>query len=105
LHYSYGYLSKFVIYSMNRWPPPDTPLYNHSLATIEDWLRTLGARQDAQELHRWFLRRGAWQAELSLEIEELQVRYLGAAAGRDLVRNFKYALSRQEMETAILRGP
>ncbi len=90
---------------MNRWPTPDTPLCHHSLATIEDWLDTLGAQRDEAEPHRWFLQRGAWQAELSLEIEELQVRYVGAAAGRDVVQNFKYALSRQEMETAILRGP
>lgn len=90
---------------MNRWPTPDTPLYNHSLAAVEDWLSTLGAQRDEQELHCWSLQRGAWQAELSLEIEELQVRYVGAAAGRDVVQNFKYALSRQEMETAILRGP
>ncbi|WP_448380493.1 DUF3143 domain-containing protein [Gloeomargarita sp.] len=90
---------------MNRWPPPETPLYNHSLATLEDWLRTLGACQDEQELHRWVLHRGAWRAELSLEIEALQVRYVGAAAGRDVVREFKYSLSRQEVERALLRGP
>ncbi|MEN9213735.1 MAG: DUF3143 domain-containing protein [Gloeomargarita sp. DG02_4_bins_56] len=94
-----------MLNSMSRWPTPDTPLYNHSLATIEDWLRALGARQDEQELHRWSLQRAAWQAELSLEIEELQVRYLGVAGGRDVVRNLKYALSRQEIETAILLGP
>jgi hypothetical protein len=90
---------------MNRWPPPETPLYNHSLAAIEDWLRTLGACQDEQELHRWRLERGGWRAELSLEIEELQVRYVGAAAGRDVVRDFKYSLSRQDVERELLRGP
>ncbi|MEN9208538.1 MAG: DUF3143 domain-containing protein [Gloeomargarita sp. GMQP_bins_120] len=90
---------------MRPWPSPDTPLYNHSLGAIEDWLRTLGARQNPQELHRWFLQRGQWQAELSLEIEELQVRYLGAGGGRDVVRRFRYSLSRQEVQTGILQGP
>ncbi|MCS7031416.1 MAG: DUF3143 domain-containing protein [Gloeomargarita sp. SKYG116] len=90
---------------MRPWPSPDTPLYNHSLAAIEDWLRTLGAQQDEQELNRWSLQGAGWQAELSLEIEELQVRYRGAAAGRDVVRHFKYSMSRQDVETAILQGP
>jgi hypothetical protein len=52
---------------------------------------------------------GAWNGgggghELSLEIEELQVRYVGAAAGRDVVRDFKYSLSRQDVERELLRG-
>ncbi len=65
----------------------------------------MGACQDEQELHRWRLERGGWRAELSLEIEELQVRYVGAAAGRDVVRDFKYSLSRQDVERELLRGP
>ncbi|MCS6782212.1 MAG: DUF3143 domain-containing protein [Gloeomargarita sp. SKYBB_i_bin120] len=90
---------------MGRWPSPDTPLYNHSLTAIEEWLRALGAQQDEQERHRWFLQQRDWQAELSLEIEELRVRYRGAAGGRDVVRHFRYSLSRQEVETGILQGP
>ncbi len=87
-------------------PAADTPLYNHPLPAIEDWLRTHGCEQDRQELNCWHLERPTWQAEIILEIEELAVRYLKATPdGRDIVRSFKYSLSREDIEAAVFDGP
>lgn len=85
---------------------PDTPLYNYPLPEIERWLSELGCQQDQDSLHCWRVERPTWTAEVCLEIEELTVRYLNAGeGGRDLVRAFKYSLSRQDVESAVFSGP
>jgi hypothetical protein len=87
-------------------PDPQTPLYNHPLPKIEQWLTSLGCQQDREQLHCWHLEKFNWQAEIYLEIEELIVRYLGAGErGKDLIRSFKYSLSRQDIEAAVFSGP
>jgi len=87
-------------------PPANTPLYNHPLPDIEQWLQAQGCKQDKSDLHCWQLEQASWKAELCLDVEELSVRYLGAAAdGRDIQRTFKYSLSRQDVEDAIFSGP
>lgn len=88
------------------FPTAETPLYNHPLPIIEQWLSDLGCQQDSQQLHFWTVERPTWKAELSLDIEELTVRYLDAAEdGNDLVRSFKYSLSRHDVESAVFGGP
>jgi hypothetical protein len=87
-------------------PSPDTPLYNHPLPDIEDWLRSKGCQQDESELHCWHIKQAAWAAEICLEVTSLTVRYIGAGeGGRDLQRSFKYSLSRQDLEEAVFAGP
>lgn len=87
-------------------PPADTPLYNHPLPQIEQWLQAQGCTQDPQDLHCWRVERLHWSAELYLDIEELTVRYLKAGeAGRDIQRAFKYSLSRQDIQDAVFSGP
>ena len=87
-------------------PSPDTPLYNHPLPKIEEWLTSLGCHQDKNNLHCWYIEKPNWQAEICLEIEELRVCYLKAAPqGEDLNRSFKYSLSRQDVEAAVFSGP
>jgi hypothetical protein len=87
-------------------PLADTPLYNHPLPEIEQWLKAQGCEQDRNDLHCWHVERGSWKAELCLEIEELTVRYLNAGeGGRDIQRSFKYSLSRKDIEAAIFCGP
>ncbi len=87
-------------------PPADTPLYNHSLPAIEQWLTRLGCQQDQEELNRWQIQRPQWQANIILEVEEILVCYLRAAAdGSDIRRAFKYSLSRQDVEDAVFSGP
>lgn len=87
-------------------PPPTTPLYNHPLPKIENWLSQLGCHQDQANLHCWTVQRPNWSAELYLEMEELVVRYLKAGDGEyDIQRAFKYSLSRWDIEEAIFSGP
>lgn len=85
-------------------PSADTPLYNHPLPDIEDWLRSKGCQQDTQNLHCWTLQTPEWEAEIWMEIDSLSVRYSGGAEG-DVMRSFKYSLSRQDLEEAIFAGP
>ncbi len=87
-------------------PAPETPLYNHPLPQIEQWLKGHGCEQDQEDLHLWHLVKTTWKAEILLDIEELTVRYLGASEqGRSIQRTFKYSLSRRDVEDAIFAGP
>ena len=87
-------------------PEADTPLYNHTLPTIEDWLRSKGCQQNNESLHCWDLKESDWKAEICLETEELTVRYYDAPqAEQNLSRSFKYSLSRQDIEDAVFSGP
>lgn len=87
-------------------PDPKTPLYNHPLPQIEQWLYKLGCHQDSQDLHLWRVERDQWKAEIWLDIEELSVLYVPAASTeRDIQRTFKYSLSRQDIEDAVFSGP
>lgn len=83
-------------------PSADTPLYNHPLPDIEDWLRSLGCEQDRQELHHWHVKRDRWSAELWLDVDRLIVRYHdGDPSEESASRSFKYSLSRQDVEEAV----
>ncbi len=87
-------------------PSADTPLYNHTLVDIEQWLSQQGCQQDPSELNRWSVSKSAWRANLILETDSLVVRYLNAGDdGQDVQRGFKYSLSRQDLESAIFTGP
>ncbi len=84
----------------------ETPLYNHPLPQIEQWLENLGCQQDQQQLHLWRIQRTAWEAEIWLDIEEIIVRYLNAGDNQeDIQRSFKYSLSRKDIEEAVFSGP
>ncbi|MCP6758055.1 MAG: DUF3143 domain-containing protein [Fischerella sp. CENA71] len=87
-------------------PPSETPLYNHPLPQIEQWLKQQGCEQDEKQLHCWHVQRPSWQAELSLDIEQIIVRYVNAGDnGQDIQRAFKYSLSRRDVEQAVFSGP
>ncbi len=87
-------------------PSADTPLYNHPLPDIEQWLREQGCRQDAEYLHQWSIEKTYWEADITLEVDSIVVMYRRAAAsGEDIQRVFKYSLSRQDLEEAIFSGP
>ncbi|BAZ05393.1 DUF3143 domain-containing protein [Calothrix sp. NIES-3974] len=86
--------------------PAETPLYNHPLPQIEEWLRLRGCTQDSNELHCWHLSHPNWQAEIWLDIEQITVCYLKAGEnGQDIQRSFKYSLSRKDVEEAVFSGP
>ena len=87
-------------------PSADTPLYNHTLPIIEQWLAARGCQQNSEDLHCWYIEQPNWKAEICLDIEELTVRYLQAGEqNRDINRSFKYSLSRQDIEDAVFSGP
>lgn len=87
-------------------PPPITPLYNHPLPEIENWLFQLGCQQDRKKPHCWIVQHPHWSAEICLETEELVVRYFKAGDGDcGIQRAFKYSLSRQDIEEAVFSGP
>jgi hypothetical protein len=87
-------------------PPSETPLYNHALPDIEQWLLSHGCQQDRKDLHCWYIERPDWKAELWLDIEQLTVCYFNFGDGdRSVQRSFKYSLSRRDLENAIFSGP
>ncbi|WP_310489587.1 DUF3143 domain-containing protein [Chamaesiphon sp. VAR_69_metabat_338] len=104
---------------MTLLPTDDTPLYNHPLPEIEQWLISMGCQQDDSELHCWYIDKPDWRAELCLDIEELTVRYLAPkisdlqasntppimSGNTSIYRTFKYSLSRQDIENAVFAGP
>ena len=87
-------------------PSPDTPLYNHPLPKIEEWLQENGCQQNPEKLHCWWVEKHNWQAELLLDIDQLTIRYVNAGVdGSDIQRSFTYSLSRRDIEEAIFSGP
>lgn len=87
-------------------PSADTPLYNHPLPDIEQWLRDRGCQQDDAELHCWRLDRDRWKADLCLDSDRLTVRYFDLEGDDgEIQRSFQYSLSRQDIEDAVFSGP
>ncbi len=86
--------------------PAHTPLYNHPLPQIEQWLKDQGCQQDENELHCWRVAQSDWVAQIWLDIEQITVRYMQAGEnGQDIQRSFKYSLSREDIEQAVFSGP
>ncbi|MBU6186671.1 MAG: DUF3143 domain-containing protein [Synechococcales bacterium] len=87
-------------------PSSETPLYNHPLPDIEQWLMSMDCCQNCNEPHFWSVSRPNWQAEITLDTDQITVRYLGSGEdGKDIQRSFKYSLSRQDIEAAVFSGP
>ncbi|CAN6336766.1 unnamed protein product [Urochloa humidicola] len=93
---------------LERLPEKKKPLYTHSLPCIEAWLRSLGFTQSREDPAVWVAERPLWHARLSLDVTDLHIRYLKSGPGnleKDVERRFSYALSREDIENAILGGP
>jgi hypothetical protein len=87
-------------------PSADTPLYNHPLPDIEQWLISKGCQQDDSNLHCWGLETPHWKAEIILDVDSLAVRYISASSdGQDVQRTFKYSLSRADLDEVIFTDP
>jgi hypothetical protein len=87
-------------------PSATTPLYSHPLPEIELWLSEKGGQQIAEAPHCWLVTHPDWNAELCLDTDQLTVRYFGFGQGdREVMRAFKYSLSRQDIEAAVFSGP
>ncbi|KAI4363667.1 hypothetical protein MLD38_019856 [Melastoma candidum] len=93
---------------LEKLPEKNRPLYAHSLFCIEAWLKSLGFRQSKEDRAVWHIELPEWHAQLSLDIADLYIRYLKSGPGnlkKDVERRFSYALSREDIENAILGGP
>ncbi|KAF6992125.1 hypothetical protein CFC21_009145 [Triticum aestivum] len=93
---------------LERLPEKEKPLYAHSLPCIEAWLRSVGFAQSREDRAVWVAETPLWHARLSLDATDLHIRYLKSGPGnleKDMERRFSYALSRQDIENAILGGP
>ncbi|XP_042480946.1 uncharacterized protein LOC122061622 isoform X2 [Macadamia integrifolia] len=93
---------------LKKLPEKNKPLYSHSLPCIESWLKNLGFYQSREDRAVWFMEKPDWHAQLSLDVTDLYIRYLKSGPGnleKDVERRFSYALSREDIENAILGGP
>lgn len=93
---------------LERLPEKKKPLYAHSLPCIEAWLRSVGFAQSREDRAVWVAETPLWHARLSLDVTDLHIRYLKSGPGnleKDMERRFSYALSREDIENAILGGP
>lgn len=89
-------------------PDKKKALYSHSLPSIEQWLTSLGFHQSKVDRAVWLAERPDWHAQLSLDLTELHIKYLKSGPGnleKDVERKFSYALSREDLDNAILGGP
>ncbi|KAH7847642.1 hypothetical protein Vadar_028453 [Vaccinium darrowii] len=93
---------------LKKLPEKKKPLYSHSLPCIEAWLKQLGFYQSKDDRAVWLVEKPDWHAQLSLDVTDLYIRYLKSGPAnleKDVERRFSYALSREDIENAILGGP
>ena len=83
--------------------PPDTPINQHSLQSLELWLRDLGATKDIHNQSKWHLLLSNWNAIIIFEQEDLSVVW--ESKGELTKRLFSYCINREDIENAILQGP
>ena len=82
---------------------PNTPINQHSLNSLELWLRDLGATKDNKNPSKWYLLLSNWQATISFEKDDLRV--IWKREGEETKRFFSYCINREDVENAILQGP
>ena len=83
--------------------PSSTPINQHSLQSLELWLKDLGATKDIDNPSKWYLLLSTWNATISFEQEDLSVVW--ESGGILTKRLFSYCINREDIENAILQGP
>ena len=83
--------------------PPETPINQHSLQSLELWLEGLGAKKDIDNPSKWHLLLSNWIATITFEQEDLSVVW--ESSGELTKRLFSYCINREDIENAILQGP
>ena len=86
-------------------PPESSPLNQHSLRALEQWLLQLGAIRIDNDPCRWQLERPDWSAVLLLDREDLKVIWQASGTSADTQCSLPYGLSRADVEAAIRAGP
>ena len=81
----------------------NTPINQHSLQSLEFWLRDLGAYKDMNDPSKWHLLLENWNATIIFEQEDLRV--IWESKGEETKRLFSYCINREDIENAILQGP
>ena len=82
---------------------PKKPINQHSLQSLEIWLKDLGATKDIDNPSKWHLLISSWQATIIFEQEDLSVVW--ESGGKLTKRLFSYCINREDIENAILQGP
>ena len=70
----------------------NTPINQHSLQSLELWLKGLGASQDIDNPSKWYLLLSNWNATISFEQEDLCVVW--ESGGNLTKRFFSYFINR-----------
>ena len=83
--------------------PADKPINQHSLQSLELWLKGLGATKDIDNPSKWYLLLSNWNATIIFEQEDLSVVW--ERGGELTKRLFSYCINREDIENAILQGP
>ena len=83
--------------------PSNTPINQHSLQSLEEWLIDLGATKDIDNPSKWYLLLSDWNATIFFEQEDLSVVW--ESGGKVTKRLFSYCINREDIENAILQGP
>ncbi len=83
--------------------PSDIPINQHSLQSLELWLKNLGAKKDIENPSKWYLILSNWNATIVFEQEDLSV--IWESGGELTKRLFSYCINREDIENAILQGP
>ena len=83
--------------------PSNTPINQHSLQSLELWLKDLGATKDIDNPSKWYLLLSNWKATIIFEQEDLNVVW--ESGGKYTKRLFSYHINREDIENAILQGP
>ena len=83
--------------------PSDTPINQHSLQSLELWLKDLGATIVVDNPSKWYLLLSTWNATICFEQEDLSVVW--ESGGKLTKRLFSYCINREDIENAILQGP
>lgn len=60
---------------MQKLPEKNKALYSHSLPCVEAWLKSLGFHQSRDDRAVWFVEKLDWQAQLSLDVTDLYIRF------------------------------
>ena len=81
----------------------DTPINQHSLQSLELWLRDLGATKDIDNPSKWYLILSNWNVTIIFEQEDLSVVW--ESGGELTKRLFSYFNNREDIENAIFQGP
>ena len=86
-------------------PAESSPLNQHSLRALEQWLLQLGAIRIDNDPCRWQLERPDWRAVLLLAREDLKVIWQSSGTTGETQCSLPYGLSRADVEAAIQAGP